>query len=307
MTSRLLVSAIVISSHAAFANPRALVADDDGQLRTAITDALRPWSIEVSVAGSTPTTVDDAMKIAETAHAEYVIWREDGQLVVLDRHSDRVERRTLSAGALDAIAAAAAALSVKTMLRLPSLAGIAKAPHVPIPEPGPLRVSLSGGSRFEEGLDSNLALRFGATIELRPWRGVPLRLGAMGDGGAAATVDQAGFHGRWSNWSILAHASWDLDGDGWVFSPWLAIGAEHSALSGTEMMMARSEATFVPALRGGATARYYVASWFVGSQLSVEGLLTTKTYTKLGGPAPVFEIPPIGAVLSLLVGAEFGR
>ncbi len=307
MTSRLLVSAIVIASHAAFANPRALVADDDGQLRSAITDALRPWSIEVSVAASTPTTVDDAMRIADSANAEYVIWRDGGQLFVLDRHRDRVERRTLSAGALDAVAAAAAALSVKTMLRLPSLTVVANAPHVPRSEPGPLRVSLSGGERFEEGLDSNLALRFGATIELRPWRGLPLRLGVTGDGGASATVDQAGFRGRWSNWSILAHTSWDLDGGGWVLSPWLAIGAEHSSLSGTEMKMARSEGTFVPALRGGATARHYVASWFVGGQLAVEALLTTKTYTKLGGSEPVFEIPRIGAVLSLLVGAEFGR
>lgn len=307
MISRLLVSAIVFASHAAFANPRALVADDDGQLRSAITDALRPWSIEVSVAGAAPTTVDEAIKIADAANAEYVIWREGDQLVVLERHGDRVERRMLSTGTLDAVAAAAAALSVKTMLRLPSLTAVAKATRDPTPERGLLRSSLFAGSRFEEGLDSNLALRFGATIELQPWRAVPLRLGLMADGGASATVDQAGFHGRWANWSILAHASWDVEAEGWMFSPWLAVGAEHSSLSGTEMMTARSEATFVPALRGGATARYYLAAGFVGGQLAVEGLLMTTTYTKLGGSAPIFEIPRIGAVLSLLVGAEFGR
>ncbi|CAN5195096.1 hypothetical protein BH11MYX1_BH11MYX1_53140 [soil metagenome] len=302
---------IVIASHAASANPRALVADSDAQLRAAITDALRPWAIEVSVGSAVPTTLDDAMAIADTTRMEYVIWREAGQLVVLDRPGNRVERRVLGGGALDAVTAAAAALSVKTMLRLAPLvtAPIITAPSVPHqadPESGWLRLSVLGGARFEEGLDSNLALRFGATLELRPWRDLPLRLGGMGDGGAAATVDQAAFHGRWSNWSILAHASWALRAGAWELAPWLAIGAEHSAFSGTEMMTARHQATFAPALRAGAALRYCIGSWCVGGQLAVEGLLSTTTYTALDGPAPVFEIPPIGAVLSLLVGTELG-
>lgn len=318
MLPRLLACAILIASHAAFAKPRALLADSDEQLRAAISDALRPWAIEVSLSSAVPTTLDAAVTVAETTSVEYVIWREQGELVVLERGSRHVERRALVGGALDAVTAAAAALSVKTMLRL--------APLLPTPSAGPgaapgaglrlapdgatdaswLRLDVLAGVRFEEGLDSNLALRFGATLELKPWHALPLWFGVMGDGGASATVDQAGFAGRWSNWSILAHASWALRTGAWELAPWLAIGAEHSSLSGTELMTPRHRATFAPALRAGATLRYRVATWFVGGQLALEGLLSTPTYKTLAGTAPVFELPPIGAVMSVLVGTDFG-
>ncbi len=61
MTSRLLVSAIVVDSQVARANPRALVADGDAQLRAAIAETLRPWAIEVVVASSAPATLAEAI------------------------------------------------------------------------------------------------------------------------------------------------------------------------------------------------------------------------------------------------------
>ena len=99
----------------------AIVADGDIQLRAAIADSLKPWLIEVVAAPSAPADIAAAMQQATDAGARYVIWREGAELVVLDREGDRVERREAPAGTLDALAAAAAALSVKTMLRLPAL------------------------------------------------------------------------------------------------------------------------------------------------------------------------------------------
>ena len=295
----------------AAASPRAIVADGDVQLRAAIADSLRPWLIEVIAAPIAPADQGAATQQASDAGARYVIWREGAELVVLDREGDRIERRAAPAGTLDALAAAAAALSVKTMLRLPPLppgAIVEKPKHVvPGEDEGvELRVTALAGSRLEYGLDSNVALRFGGAFALRPWRDLGWRFGAIGDGGGSATVDQAGFHGRWSNWSVLALASWDgaLDAH-WELGPWLAFGFEHSTMTGTEMTTARTEEAFSPALRGGAAARYRTGEWFVGGQLAVEGLLTNTTYTKLDSPAQVFEIPRIGAVLSVIVGVDF--
>ncbi|HET9987723.1 MAG TPA: hypothetical protein VFQ65_04370 [Kofleriaceae bacterium] len=312
MPQRLVVIALVMLARLAAASPRAIVADGDVQLRAAIADSLRPWSIEVIAASSAPADQATATQQASDAGARYVIWREGAELVVLDREGDRIERRAAPAGTLDALAAAAAALSVKTMLRLPPLpAGAIVEKPKPVTPPEDrdgveLRVTALAGSRFEYGLDGNVALRFGGAFGLRPWRDLGWRFGAIGDGGASATVDQAGFHGRWSNWSVLALASWDvaLD-DRWELGPWLAFGFEHSTMTGTEMMTPRTEEAFAPALRGGAAARYRTGEWFVGGQLAVEGLLTNTTYTKLASPAQVFEIPRIGAVLSVIVGVDF--
>jgi hypothetical protein len=307
---------LVLVARFASAGPRAVVADGDVQLRAAIADSLKPWLIEVVAAPNAPADIAAAMKQATDAGARYVIWREGAELVVLDREGDRVERREAPAGALDALAAAAAALSVKTMLRLPALpAGtIIEKPkrHVHHDEPVDpnegveLRVNALIGARFEYGLDGNVALRFGGSFELRPWRDEGWRFGAIGDGGASATVDQAGFHGRWSNWSVLALASWTATLDArWEVGPWVAVGFEHSTLTGTEMTSSRREEAFAPALRGGAAARYRFGEWFLGGQLAVEGLLTNTTYTRLDPPAQVFEIPRIGAVLSVIVGVDF--
>ncbi|MEP6865860.1 MAG: hypothetical protein ABJE66_34895 [Deltaproteobacteria bacterium] len=325
MPQRLIVLVLVLIARVASAGPRAVVADGDIQLRAAIADSLKPWLIDVVAAPNAPADIAAAMKQATDAGARYVIWREGAELVVLDREGDRVERREAPAGALDALAAAAAALSVKTMLRLPALpaATIIEKPHRHVHHDEPvdpnegveLRVSALIGSRFEYGLDSNVALRLGGSFALRPWRDEGWRFGAIGDGGASATVDQAGFHGRWSNWSVLALASWDAKLDArWEVGPWVAFGFERSAMSGTEtrtmpmpMMMTvpRSEEAFSPALRGGVAARYRFGAWFLGGQLAVEGLVTNTTYTKLDSPAQVFEIPRIGAVLSVIVGVDF--
>jgi hypothetical protein len=281
---------------------RVIVADSDPALREAIVKSLRPWKIEVVVDAEAPT---DAADTAARGNARYVVWRDGTDLVVFDRDTNLFERRPAHAGALDPLGAAAAALSVKTMLRLPPEPTI-ETPRVEPADDGiELRLEAGAGSRFEYGLDGNIALRFLAGVAVRPWRDQGFRFGIRGDFGASATVEQSGFHGTWSNWGVLGTASWAYDGGVWEVGPWVGLGFEYSSLDGIEMGTTRNETATLLAIRGGAQATYHAAKmWNVGGLLTVEGLAATRTYTKLGSGAQVFEIPPIGVVLSVVVGAD---
>ncbi len=243
-----------------------------------------------------PADRDDAATRGAAAGARYVIWREASELVVLDRDRGEVERRPAAAGPLAPLAAAAAALSVKTMLRLPPLPAVSNgapddtsrlASRAPSNDPAQgveLRFAASTGARVEYGLDGNVALRFGASMALRPWRRRDWRFAVIGDAGAPATVDQAGFHGQWWNWAALIGASWDHALGAWELGPWLAVGIEHSSLRGTESAMTRSEEAIEPAVRGGVAIRYRTGSVWLGAQLALEGLATTTTYTRASAP-----------------------
>jgi hypothetical protein len=299
---------LVLWSSVAAAGPRVVVADGDDDLRAAIAESLRPWHIDVVNVGEAPTDRDAAADEARSVDAGYVIWREGADLVVYDREHDRVEHRPGRAGALDRIAAAAIALSVKTILRLPPLedhpAVVAIVAPPSVDDPLELRFTASSGSRFEYGLDGNIALRFGAAIAVRPWHDREWRFAVIGDVGAPATVDQAGFHGEWWNWGALFGASWDHRIGDWDLGPRLALGIEHSSLNGTEMAMTRREESLLPALRGGIAVRRLFGTVSVGAELSLETLLGRDTYTTPNGMTQVFEIPPIGAVVSLVIGAD---
>ena len=296
------VIAILVALCATARAERVLVADSDPALRDAITKSLAPWKIDVVLDAVAPA---DAGEAATRANVRYVVWRDGDELVVFDRDTGQAERRAGHAGSLDALGAAAAALSVKTMLRLPPLETHVAVPVTPADETSSeLRLEAGAGSRFEYGLDSNVALRFFAGAAFRPWQDSGWRFGALGDFGASATVVQAGFHGRWTNWALLGSASWAATTGAWEVGPWLAAGIEHSSLTGDEMGMTRSEEAILFALRGGATLRYHVGDWSVGGVLAIEGLPATRTYTKLAAPAQVFEIPPIGATLYLVISCD---
>ncbi|MFT3693862.1 MAG: hypothetical protein QM831_12025 [Kofleriaceae bacterium] len=289
----------------ASAEPRVIVADPDEALRTAIADMLRPWLISVDDAA--PKDHEAAITYAIEHDDRYVIWREPGALVVLDRTTNEQMRRTLADKPIGPIEAAAIALSIKTMLRLEPVVATPPPPPViikhPLPEPPILRLAVSSGARAEEGLDGNVALRFGASFSIRAidawW------VFAQGDAGASATVDQAGFRGTWLHWSALVGASYGWQAGAWELAPSLAIGIQHSTLDGTEDQMARSETALLPELRAGFAARYHLDGFAIGPVIALEWLPTTDTYTKLAAPTKVFEIPPYGASLSLEISTAF--
>jgi hypothetical protein len=289
---------------------RVVLADADPELRRAVAASLRPWHIEVMVEAATPSDLTTARERADESTARFVVWRDGDQLVVYDNGNGEAERRPTRVGAFDPIDAAAAALTVKTMMRLPAppaeppAAVVAPVVVVPV-EPRGLEVRVEGGagSLYEHGLDSNVALRFVVAGELRPWHD-GWRFGVIGDFGASATVDQAGFKGTWSNVAGLALASWSLQRELWEIGPWLAVGLEHSSLAGTEAQVARSESATLLALRGGIAVHYPLGMLTVGGIAGVETLASTRTYTKLNSQAQTFEIPPFGLMAALVVGID---
>ena len=66
-----------------------------------------------------PVDDADAVDRAEVAGAEYVVWREAGELVILNRSTRTTERRPAASGPLDPVGATSAALTIKTLMRLP--------------------------------------------------------------------------------------------------------------------------------------------------------------------------------------------
>ena len=286
-----------------------MLADGDPELRRAVEASLRPWRIEVVVDPTAPTDLASAEARADVSHARFVVWRDGAELVVYDRDGAALERRVAQAGAFDPLAAAAAALTVKTMMRLPPPApDDAVPPAVTITAPPPpdrdgieLRFDGLLAARYEVGLDSTVALRFGLRAMIRPWRDEAWRFGAVGDFGAAADVEQASFHGTWSNWGVLASASYELPYD---LEPWVALGIEHSSLDGKEMATSRNESNQLFAMRGGVIWRYPLGAWSIGAGVTLEGIGGTVTYLKTGSSNAIFEVPGFSAVGTLVVGTD---
>jgi hypothetical protein len=306
-TSRSIVLGALFIASAATADTtkRVVLADTDPELRQAVELSLRPWRIEVIVDANAPTDLATARTRADVGAARFVVWREGAELVVFDRERELSERRTVRVGSLDPLSAEAAALSIKTMMRLPPLEpGDPVTATVPQSDGIELRFEAGAGPRYEQGLDGNVALRFAAGAMVKPWRDRGWRVGVIGDFGASATVDQAGFKGTWSNWAALGYASWTLTRGPWELEPWAAIGAERSSLDGTEMATARSEHTTLAVVRGGIAGRRRVGIWSVGLIVALEGVVGAPTYTKLNAPADVFEVPSFGVLGSLVFATD---
>ncbi|HUJ59696.1 MAG TPA: hypothetical protein VLX92_14425 [Kofleriaceae bacterium] len=294
---------------------RVVLADGDPELRRAIALSLRPWRIDLVVDPAPPGDVAAARARADQHAARFVVWRERDQLVVYDRDTDLAERRTAHAGALPPRDAAAAALSVKTMLRLPPPppddspppppAAPAVVATAPADDGGPgVRVDVAGTVRVAHGLDTETSARLGLGAMLRPWPEHGWRFGALGELGGDAAVDRAGFKGTWSDWQVLAAASWTYAAGAFELEPWAAAGVQRSTLDGSEMMFARREVATLATVRGGGTVRYRLGRWTIGAEVGLEAVLGTPTYTKTGAAAQIFEVPGVAGFAGLVIGCD---
>ncbi|HEV7557643.1 MAG TPA: hypothetical protein VGO00_19395 [Kofleriaceae bacterium] len=298
-----LATYVVISialARLAFAEPApALVlADPDLELRRAVETALRPWHVSI-IDDATPPA--DAAERASTANARYIVWRDRAELVVYDSRDGRQLRTPVQAGALDPVSAAAAALTVKTMLRLPSLETV-EPPSSPSPAGFELDAQLGGGGRFAQGT----AGWFSAMIVARPWPALGLGLGVAIDVTSGANVDQASFKGTWDEQAVTALASYRFSIDPIELEPWVGAGAVRSSLSGMEMAMVRDEQEALFAVRGGAWAWWRWDRFRVGGGIAADHVFGTPTYTKLGqARAVVFEVPSFGVVAGAAASVSF--
>jgi len=312
---------LVLLTATALAAPpaRVLVADPDPELVRAIKKALAPWKIAV-VVDSAPT---EALALARgtAVDAQFVVWRADSQLVVFDRTEGTSERRGSRAGALDPVSAAAAALTVKTMLRLPPLAQESAAARTPAaklttessPTTGDagteLRLQVGVGGRLASGSQSEVGGRAMLAVLVRPMPARGLRIGIAGDLGTSTSVDREGFEGTWSNWAALAIVSWSWPVRGFELSPALGVGISRSHLESIKGSMAREESDTMSLFRAGVAVRWPIGRWSLGVSLDADLVPGAPTYTKDQGMSgkPVFEVPGFAGTLGIFAAADLGR
>lgn len=321
VAARLACALVAVASvtRAAHASPdRVVLADPDPELRRAVETSLAPWHLEVVVDPDVPADETAAHARAEITGARFVVWREGDQLVVFDRDRDQAERRPTRAGAFDPVGGAAAALTVKTLMRLPPLA---ERPALTVAQPTPpppptteggveVRLQLGLAARVTPGSDAGLGGRFVIAAMVRPSQDLELRIGLVADRGSSAAIDRGGFKGTWSDLAALAAASWTLPIGAWEVEPWLAAGVNRGALAGTEMTTSRSEHATTAALRAGVWVRRRLGAWTAAAGLDLEVNPGAPTYTRStagqGTPA-VFEAPSFSVVTGLAVAADLGR
>jgi hypothetical protein len=291
---------------------RVVLADPDPELRHAMDQALAPYHLAVVIEGTAPVDAASAQERADGDTARFVVWRDGAELVVYDRELGTTERRASQAGVLDAPAAAAAALTIKTMMRLPpppieptdAAPQPAEAPVPATPSGVALRVQAGIATRIAHGDDTMASARLGAAVALQPSRSLELRLGVAADGGSATDVDRAGFKGTWRDWAVLGFVSWSFGRGAWQIEPHADLGVRLSVLDGDEMKTPRSETATLLTLRGGAWLRWRYARFTVGAAISVDEVFGTPTYTKSDTPAEVFQVPGGGVELGGVIAID---
>lgn len=291
---------------------RVVLADPDPELRHAMEQALAPWHLEVVIEGPPPADASLAQERADADTARFVVWRDGEQLVVYDRELETIERRDSRSGVLDPPTAAAAALTIKTMMRLPPppppLPDETPAPAPPPADAEPgieLRLQAGAATRIMSGGDAARSMRLGGAVAIRPWPRAGWRFGITGDIGTATDVERASFKGTWSDWAAFGFVSWTYAHGVWELEPHAGFGIRGSSLDGTEMNTPRTEAELFATLRGGLWARWRYARWSLGATLTVDHAFGTLTYMKMNtGNAEVFQVPDLGFDLGAVIAVD---
>lgn len=291
------------------ARQRVVLADLDPELRHAMEQSLAPWHLQVVVEATAPEDTAAAQQRADINTARFVVWRDADQLVVYDRELGSLERRASRNGVLDPPTAAAAALTIKTMMRLPPPAdepvALAARPAPVAAEPGSMvRLQAGLSTRVARGDTTAVSARLHGTATLRPWPAWGWRFGISGDGGSSTSVSRAGFKGAWSEWSLAAVAGWASVRGAWEIEPDVNLGLRRSKLDGTEMSAARTETATLMAVRGGLWVYRRHAPWTFGIGIHGDATLGAPTYTKLGAAAEIFRVPGVAVELGLGVGLD---
>lgn len=291
---------------------RVVLADPDPELRHAMEQALAPWRLEVVIDGAPPADAAMAQQRADGDTARFVVWRDGDALVVYDRELGSIEKRTSRSGVLDPATAAAAALTIKTMMRLPS------PPPGPDPsgspagaaESGPeIRIQAGIATRIAHGSDTDVSARFGGAAMIRPWSSAGWRFGLAGDGGTSTSVSRASYKGTWSEWAVLGVASWTDVRAAWELEPHIGAGVLRSTINvignGTEANKLVNETKTLPTVRGGLWVRWRMARWTFGAALDIDGCFGTPTYTKADNErAEIFQVPAVAVELGAIVAVD---
>ncbi len=283
---------------------RVVLVDPDPELRRAVTTALAPWKLEVITDPNPQIDAATAGARADSLNARFVVWRDGNELVVYDRERDETTRREGKPGMLEPVDAAAAALTVKTLMRLPPPE---EDPVVVTPaHGGEIRVQAALETRIAKGSDTAIGGRFVGGVLAKPW-GPELRFGAIADVGTGEPVKRADFRGRWSDWAVLAVVSYALPRDGIEIEPLIGVGVGRSLFRGEDMDGLRDDREFLAVFRVGTWVRWRRGMWTIGGTLSLDAVPGTPTYRKVNNGSVIYEVPSSSVSLGLVVAADLGR
>jgi hypothetical protein len=285
------------------ARQRVVLADPDLELRHAMEHALAPWHLEVVIEGPPPADTAMAQQHADAETARFVVWRDGEQLVVYDRELEFTERRDSRSGVLDPPTAAAAALTIKTMMRLPPppRAEVAAGPAV---EGLDVRIQAGLATRIMRGDTTETSLQLAGAVAIRPWPASGWRFGVAAAGGTSTSVERASFKGSWSEWAVIGVVSWSYAFGAWEIEPHAGAGIRRSTLDGDEMTVPRREAATLPTATGGLTVRLRYARWSLGATALADESFGTPTYSKTNSSAEVFQVPGVGVELGAVLAVD---
>jgi hypothetical protein len=304
-----LVACAIATAAYAESGRRVLLADADPELRRAIETTLAPWKLEVVVDDAVPVDAIAARERADAQTVRFVVWREGTDLVVFDRDRGEAEHREAPVGALDAVSAAAAALTVKTLMRLPPPPDeiVVVSPGV-VADRGPeLRIQTGIATRVARGSATDLGGRGRIGVHVRPLGDRGWRFGLVGELGSEADVRKAQYRGTWNDWTLVAVTSWSFDRGPWDLETTVGAGLARGTLIASDAAMTLPvQHETLGVIRAGAAARRYLGRWSGGFALDVDGILGTPTYTRANG-SELFRPASFAFAFGVFAAADFGR
>jgi hypothetical protein len=269
----------------------------------AIELTLQPWKMVV-VAQSDAIDPGLVSARAVDADAQFIVWRDDSELVVYDRERDVTERRPARTGPMDPVSAASAALTVKTMMRLPDPAPEEVASTKPtsaVVVVAPVGTDDTDVLRVQAGVgvDTEIALRAAIGAMARPTRHA-LRIGGALEL-ARHGLEQGGFKGTAQDYSLLAMASWAFPIAELELEPWVAIGATLDLVDGKHGQEMREETAVLPTGRAGLALWWWsTPSWGFAVTAEASFFLGTPTYTRGPNQAVIYDMPAVAGTMALV-------
>lgn len=318
----------------ALADRDRIVLFGDASLKHALEVGLQPWDIDIvsgaQKPGATmPRAADDAASIADREQANGVVWISsdtsgETALWVYDADEKRVASRPLrKTPPFDDATNAAIALSIKTLLRLTSIAPPAErfgslppsmSVQAPAPEPStasppppaprepshPVAVEITTGARF--------AQTDAAVAEARATIGGFFSSGHASFGleaslGPGIAVDSPAFHARETDATFALHGRYRFDANRFFVLPELGAGGHLELVDGAYASGGVHTLRLDPSLDVGATAGWSLSSHsYVGLHASGSWLLRWQRFRVDG--VEVFGGSPIIVDVGVRLGVE---
>ncbi len=312
------ITGTAMASPARADNPRVVLVQPDPSLADAVRTALVPWRVEVVVVddepppSTMPAAARAARAIAIDNEAGAIVWiavGDDGaSLWIYDVVDDQVVARPLATPPPFAPdTAAAAALTVKTLLRHSAVAPVRERLALPrrtVPEPR-TRFETTNGARFRRTEESDVEPRLGFALvwwskAVGGRAGVALRA----ESGPGISVSEGRFIGRFTDTTIGLAARGRFRSPHWLVEPSLGLGVHFTGLDGAVFApdaaatVTRVNTSVDAALMAGLRLPGHVE---VGVRVRAAAMVRSQRYLVQG--QPILTLPRTELDVAVVVGA----